>query len=197
MHRLIFIAGVPATGKTWLGNWLAETHGYVHINAEKDDGIDFDVAGVHDEWEQLVTTGRAETFVAALRGIDRPLVLTWGFPVQFLYVVHALSVAGMEPWWIRGDRRHARTAYVERHLRGEGPHPANFDPQMKSDRAALVTGRVGFRRTHHRWSARERLSADPRATLGGNDRRLTSALQRTSARRLLPCLRVPGVSRSR
>src|SRR5438093_3341302 len=30
----LFVAGVPATGKTWLGCWLAE-RGYIHIDAEK------------------------------------------------------------------------------------------------------------------------------------------------------------------
>jgi hypothetical protein len=117
MHRIIFIAGVPATDKTWLGTWLVE-QGYLHINAENDDGIDFDLAGVHDEWNELVSTGRAETFVKALERLGKPVVLTWGFPVQLLYIVQALRVAGMEVWWLHGQRRQARAAYVQRYLRG-------------------------------------------------------------------------------
>jgi shikimate kinase len=41
MTKHLFIAGVPATGKTWLGSWLAAERGYRHIGAEKNDGIDF------------------------------------------------------------------------------------------------------------------------------------------------------------
>ena len=104
MHRLIFVAGVPATGKTWLGAWLGE-QGYLHINAENDDGIDFDLAGIHDEWTELASTGRADAFVKALERLDKPVVLTWGFPVPLLYMVQALRVSGMEVWWIHGQRR--------------------------------------------------------------------------------------------
>ena len=58
-HRRLFIAGVPATGKSLLGQWLAENHGYIHIDAERDGGADLDRVGIHNKWDDLISTGRA------------------------------------------------------------------------------------------------------------------------------------------
>jgi len=30
-HHNLFVAGVPATGKLWLGSRLAQEHGYLYI----------------------------------------------------------------------------------------------------------------------------------------------------------------------
>jgi hypothetical protein len=130
MQKLILVTGVPATGKTWLGNWLAEVHDFVHINLEHDDAIHLDLLGVRDEWEQLTRTGRGDHFVAALRRLAKPVIISWGFPVHCLYIVQALKTSGVAVWWLTGERHHARRAYVARYLRGEGPHPANFNQQM-------------------------------------------------------------------
>ncbi len=67
----LFVAGVPATGKSWLGRWLAEERGYVHIDAERDGGADLDRAGVHREWDELISTCRATRFVEAIPGRDQ------------------------------------------------------------------------------------------------------------------------------
>lgn len=114
MNEHLFVAGVPATGKSWLGWWLAETYEYVHIDAEKDAGSDFDRAGVRDEWKELVATGRAHNFVAAVGGVGKRFIINWGFPTRFLYVVSALQVAGVRAWWLHGDRAHARKAFMTR-----------------------------------------------------------------------------------
>lgn len=127
-HHL-FLAGVPATGKTRLGAWLSD-HGYIHIDAEVDGGIDFDRLGIHAEWNDVLATGRAGAFGTAVQALNQPVVINWGFPVEYLYVVSALRAAAFDAWWIGGDRRHARDAYVKRSLDGGGPHPSNFDPQM-------------------------------------------------------------------
>lgn len=122
----LFIAGVPATGKSWLGQWLAEEHGYVHIDAERMGGTDFDRVGVHHEWNELISTGRAARFVKAIRRLPNPVVVNWGFPTRYLYVVSALQAEGVDTWWLRGDRNLARRAFVER----GGIDPAAFDHQM-------------------------------------------------------------------
>ena len=95
----IFIAGVPATGKSWLGQWLAEKHGYIHIDAERDRGADLEGAGVRNEWNQLISTGRAGTFVKAIRRLPNPVIVNWGFPTRYLYVVSALQAEGLQAWW--------------------------------------------------------------------------------------------------
>src|ERR1051326_6760199 len=104
MKRHLFLGGVPATGKTWLGTWLSG-HGYIHIDAEVDGGIDFDRVGIHSEWNDVIGTGRAEAFLAVAEELNQPVVINWGFPVEYLYVVSALRAVGFEAWWIGGDRR--------------------------------------------------------------------------------------------
>lgn len=127
------ISGVPAAGKTWLGNWLANKRGYVHIDAEKDYGTDFDHAGVHAEWDDFLRTGRAAGFVAAVGHLGKSLVLNWGLPSDALFIVPALQAEGVEAWWIHADRSQARTAFVERENKkpeGKRISVELFDQQM-------------------------------------------------------------------
>jgi hypothetical protein len=125
MNHLL-IAGVPATGKSWLGRWLSETQGYRHIDAERDGGIDFDRLRVHEVWDQLIATGQAHTFVAALEKLGKPVVLDWGFPVSCLYVARSLQSQGFVTWWLHGDREQARQAFLAR----GGIDVLCFDHQM-------------------------------------------------------------------
>ena len=122
----LFVAGVPATGKSWLGQWLTEEHGYLHIDAERDKGADFDRVGVHDEWDELISTGRATKFVKAIGRLRHPVIVNWGFPTRYLYVVSALQADGVRTWWFHAERYLARQAFVAR----GGIDPAYFDRQM-------------------------------------------------------------------
>ncbi|TMA77890.1 MAG: hypothetical protein E6J74_42385, partial [Deltaproteobacteria bacterium] len=125
-HHEIFVAGVPATGKSWLGQWLAEQHGYVHIDAERAGGADLDRAGVHNEWDQLISTGRATKFVNAIRKLPSSVVVNWGVPTRYLYVISALQAEGVHTWWFHAPRNLARLAFVAR----GGIDPVCFDRQM-------------------------------------------------------------------
>jgi hypothetical protein len=125
MVRHMFIAGVPATGKTWLGSWLSE-RGYVHIDAERNGGSDFDVAGLHEVWDDVIATGRADGFVAAADRLGKCVVVNWGFPTCYLYVVSALQSAGVDAWWIHAERTPARAAFIAR----GGIDPRCFEKQM-------------------------------------------------------------------
>ncbi len=122
----LFVAGVPATGKSWLGQWLAENHGYVHIDAERDGGADFDRARIHSDWDDLISTGRARRFVKAVRKLGRRVVVNWGFPTRYLYVVSALQAEGVSAWWLQASRKLARRAFVNR----GGIDTLFFDQQM-------------------------------------------------------------------
>jgi hypothetical protein len=108
----LFVAGVPATGKSWLGKWLVENHGYIHIDAEAADGADFDKVGVRNEWNNLILTGRATKFDKAIRKLSVPVIVDWGFPTRFLYVVKALQEEGFHTWWFHAQRDMARQAFV-------------------------------------------------------------------------------------
>ena len=114
MSTHLFIAGIPATGKTWLGSWLAETRGYLHIDVERDSGADFDRLGVHAAWNRLITTGRGRSFVAALDRLSKPVIVNWGFPPRLLNVVQRLKAARLVPWWFEADHDAARRAFTAR-----------------------------------------------------------------------------------
>ncbi len=129
MKSHLFLAGVPATGKTSLGKWLRK-HGYIHLDAERNDGTDFDHFAIHDAWNDLYDTGRADGFLAAIESLDKPVVIDWGFPPDALYIVNALRTVGVAVWWIDGDRQHAKAAFEYRYQNHEGPSPEAFDPQM-------------------------------------------------------------------
>jgi hypothetical protein len=126
MAAHLFIGGVPATGKSWLGNWLAAEQGYLHIDAETDNGAHFNRASAHPEWDALIATGRAKSFVDAIRRLSKPVVVNWGFPTRNLYVITALQEEGVQAWWLNADRSQARAAFEAR----GGIDVRCFDNQM-------------------------------------------------------------------
>jgi hypothetical protein len=117
MPQLLLISGVPCTGKTLLGSYLADEHGYIHIDAERNNGADFDRTGIHREWDEFLHTGRGNIFVDAAVSLGKPMILNWGMPMNFLPIVPALQAAGMGAWWLRADRALARIAFTEREKR--------------------------------------------------------------------------------
>jgi len=114
MPQLLLISGVPCTGKTLLGSYLAEERGYIHIDAERDNGADFDRVGIHRAWDEFLNTDRGQVFVDAAARLRKPIVLNWGMPMNFLPILPALQVAGVKAWWLCGDRAAARIAFIER-----------------------------------------------------------------------------------
>jgi hypothetical protein len=114
LHHNLFVAGVPATGKSWLGQWLAQKHGYVDVDAERAGGEDFDRAGIHSEWDDLISAGRAPKLVTAIARLSNPVIIDWGFPTRFLYVVCALQAEGVQTYWIHAERHLARQAFINR-----------------------------------------------------------------------------------
>jgi hypothetical protein len=110
----LLISGVPCTGKSLLGSYLADEQGYIHIDAERDNGADFDRAGIHREWDEFLGTGRVQIFVDAAARLGKPIILNWGMPMNFLPIVPALQAAGIGTWWLCADRALARIAFIER-----------------------------------------------------------------------------------
>jgi predicted kinase len=138
-NQRLFVGGVPATGKSWLGQWLAANHGYIHIDAERNGGADFDGAGIHADWDDLISRGRADRFATAAERLAKPVLVNWGFPPRYLYVVAALQAAGFAAWWLHAPRETARRAFVHR----GGIEPAAFDSQMANiEREWLLIERV-------------------------------------------------------
>jgi hypothetical protein len=127
MSPHLFFSGVPCTGKSLLGGWLAKERGYIHIDAERKNGIELKEAGIYDEWTELVVIGKAKSFLAAIDRLKRPLILDWGFPVQLAFVLAVLQAEGFIAWWIGADRAMARKVFVKR---GDIPVEA-FDNYMR------------------------------------------------------------------
>jgi hypothetical protein len=101
-------------------------HRFSHVDAEKNNGAGFDTLGIHTEWDQVIAKGRAERLAAATEGLSQPVVINWGFPPNYLYVVRAMQVAGMGVWWIHANREAARSAFIRR----GGIDPRSFEQQM-------------------------------------------------------------------
>jgi hypothetical protein len=100
--RTVLISGIPATGKTCFGNWLAHRHGFRHVDVEKGDGP-------HPGME-------ANGFLDAARAGHPDLVVTWGFPPNLFWIskIRALHAVGLVPWWFDGDRDAALDRFLER-----------------------------------------------------------------------------------
>jgi hypothetical protein len=75
--RLLFIAGIPAAGKSHFGQWLAAHQGYLHIDPEENTLLD-DLAS-RDAWKTCWSARRCEPFANQLRQHARVL-FNWGFP---------------------------------------------------------------------------------------------------------------------
>jgi adenylate kinase family enzyme len=98
----IFIAGIPGTGKTTIGNTLERDHGFKHINLEGSDFEEFrnNQNKTVNEW------------VSSKENI----IISWGFaPQDFVTeVVLKLKSNEFKFIWFDGNRDAARKAFNNR-----------------------------------------------------------------------------------
>lgn len=108
----IFLAGVPAAGKTYFGNWLAKNKGYLHLDFEKSESAD--AAEVRKEWDEFFATGKELPLIQALASKNVPIVFNWGFvPNAHSFIKHLLTY-GMAPVWFAASKSHAEGEFVKR-----------------------------------------------------------------------------------
>lgn len=110
MFQSILVSGVPATGKSTFGRWLAENRGFVHIDVENGG---FDRYRLAQAWAQAVGLA-PEPLVDGLRSIGQPAVVDWGYPPSCLPIVRALHAAGLKAWWFDGAPAAARHHFIQR-----------------------------------------------------------------------------------
>jgi hypothetical protein len=103
--RLLLLTGIPGTGKTTLGNYLVEHHGFRHL--------DFETSTLPQFWQFGERGFRKQ--VAALKQQAQDTVVTWGFvPNSQLGMVKFMRSLGFEWIWLDGNRAAARRVFLAR-----------------------------------------------------------------------------------
>jgi hypothetical protein len=103
--RLLLLTGIPGTGKTTLGNYLAEHHSFRHL--------DFETSTLPQFWQFGERGFRKQ--VAALKQQTQDTVSTWGFvPDSQLGMVKLMRSLGFEWIWLDGNRAAARRVFLAR-----------------------------------------------------------------------------------
>lgn len=119
---LFLLSGRPGAGKTKVGKWLAEHHGFRHIETDTKPGM--------------------ETLNALLGGVQTPqslgenVVLEWGFAPDYLgYVRQLRDDAGFDAWWFDGDEQAVRHGYMmsRQHLSPVQLRQAEIDYQAQAN----------------------------------------------------------------
>jgi hypothetical protein len=123
--QLLFVAGIPGTGKSHFGQWLAHNRGYIHVDAEIPG--DLERAGLRSLWDEAYRTAECIRLAEHIRRLGRPLIFNWGFPLHSLPIAVALKTAGFDSWWFDADLIAARQAFSEHGLNGN-----SFDLQVAS-----------------------------------------------------------------
>ena len=99
-RRLIFLAGIPGTGKTSFGNYLRDRHNFDHLDAEN-----------------FLKTGSTPNPADLLIKSDKNIVVTWGFRPHVDIGrdgIRILRQLGFTPVWFEGNRDVALTNYNKR-----------------------------------------------------------------------------------
>lgn len=121
---IIFVAGVPGTGKSSYGRWLAKTKGFTHVDMEHDD---LDTHGFRKSWDEFTAPPRSTRFISELLSHRSRVCLDWGFPPQCLPIVRRLAEAGLDLWWFEASAALAKKYFLQRGTVLE----AAFDKQME------------------------------------------------------------------
>lgn len=126
----LLIAGIPASGKSTFGKWLADTKGFLHVDMELPDTEPYSWGrnGLREEWEAFWKGLDRDSFIREIKGRASSVVLNWGFPPNpaVLPVVSKLKAGGVRLWWFDGDWLAARVLFASR-----GTKPvSDFDCQF-------------------------------------------------------------------
>ena len=110
--RLVLLAGTPAAGKSHFGQWLEERRRFLHLDVEKDGRLA--EVGLEGAWNSCFQLGDVTAFASQVRGLNRDVIVNWGFPPAWLDVVRQLRSEGFAPWWFDADLEQAKRAFTRR-----------------------------------------------------------------------------------
>jgi hypothetical protein len=122
--RLILLSGIPATGKTFFGRWLAREHDFIHVEIE--DKSVREALGIERGWDALKDYRKPGPLITTIKHLGPRVVFDWGFSPAWLFVVSRFGQRGAELWWFDGDRARAREEF---RMRKPGALDA-FDRQL-------------------------------------------------------------------
>lgn len=126
----ILISGVPGTGKTILGNYLAQQKGFFHLNMEEDG---------FRPVRKLETDSQA--FINDVSKHEK-IVITWGFgPFMDRPLIEQLQQKGFQMFWLDGDRIASFRAYMHREKHNDRSE-YNYYGQMREIVATEVATRL-------------------------------------------------------
>lgn len=126
--RHVFLAGIPSTGKSYIGNWLQHERGYFHVDAELDGELGR--LGLRIPWDTAMSSLDFSGIAIDSAVGGKPLVLSWGFPSSYMFAASAIVRAGFQPWWFDGDIAAARREHIRC-----GKSPSKFDIQVSEIKA--------------------------------------------------------------
>jgi hypothetical protein len=125
---ILLLSGIPGSGKSCYGRWLAKNKAYLHLDLEHGD---LEKHGLERLWDEFWSS-RSDRFIAALLENSCPICLDWGFPPRCLPIVQRLADAGIELWWFEADPQLAKKFLLDRATVSE----AAFNEQMANIEAS-------------------------------------------------------------
>lgn len=115
----LFISGIPATGKTTLGNFLQDKHNFTHLDLTYPEKSEIQPEEIKELQDKLNTFQRS----------DKDLVITWGFGPQILPHQEAVKLIldqGAKMIWLDGNQETAIAVFMKR----GGMSENSFNQQM-------------------------------------------------------------------
>jgi hypothetical protein len=105
---VLLLSGIPATGKSSFGRYLARDHNFAHYDLECHPR-----GWPHPELKPVWDWSRAD-FAAQLKVFHPRVALDWGFPIGGISWVRELLAAGVRLVWFAGDIARARELFLKR-----------------------------------------------------------------------------------
>ncbi len=105
----ILITGIPGSGKTTIGNYLRDRHGFFHVDMESDEDAGY------QKIEKLLAG--PVPFIENIISVSLNIVMTWGFVPgdRHIEIINMLKDKyGFKLIWFDGDREAARKAFTSR-----------------------------------------------------------------------------------